>query len=74
MATLAEQERITISERTKAGLRRVRAKGIKLGRPVAELDMHKVRKLRSDGMSLREIGSKLKVSPALLCKRLAPEK
>jgi DNA invertase Pin-like site-specific DNA recombinase len=32
MATLAKQERIRISERTKAGLARVKAKGVKLGR------------------------------------------
>jgi len=33
MATLAQQERIRISERTKAGLARVRSHGTKLGRP-----------------------------------------
>jgi DNA invertase Pin-like site-specific DNA recombinase len=33
MATLAQQERIKISERTKAGLARVRRQGQKLGRP-----------------------------------------
>ena len=33
MACLAKQERIRISERTKAGLARIQAQGIKLGRP-----------------------------------------
>jgi DNA invertase Pin-like site-specific DNA recombinase len=33
MATLAQQERIKISERTKAGLARIRRQGKKLGRP-----------------------------------------
>jgi DNA invertase Pin-like site-specific DNA recombinase len=33
MATLAQQERIRISERTRAGLARVRNNGTKLGRP-----------------------------------------
>lgn len=33
MATLAQQERIRISERTKAGLARIRRQGKKLGRP-----------------------------------------
>ena len=33
MATLAQQEHIRISERTKAGLARVRSRGKKLGRP-----------------------------------------
>lgn len=73
MATLAEQERIAISERTKAGLRRVRRAGTKLGRPTADLDMQKVHKLRRQGLSLRAIGSKLGWSAALIAKRLAHE-
>ena len=71
MSTLAQQERISISERTKAGLRRVRRQGVKLGRPVADIDMRKVQKLRADGLSLRAVADKLDVSAALLCKRLA---
>src|ERR1022692_2746556 len=39
MATLAEQERITISERTKAGLKRTVREGTKIGRPVVDVDM-----------------------------------
>ena len=35
LAAVAKQERITISERTKAGLARVRRRGVKLGRPEA---------------------------------------
>jgi DNA invertase Pin-like site-specific DNA recombinase len=70
MATLAEQERISISERTKAGLRSALRKGKKLGRPMANLDMHKVHKLREQGLSLRAIGNKLGWSAALIAKRL----
>jgi transposase len=33
LGAIAEQERIRISDRTKAGLARVRAKGVRLGRP-----------------------------------------
>ena len=73
MATLAEQERIAISERTKAGLRRVRRAGTKLGRPTADLDMHKVLRLRKQGLSLRAVGAKLGWSAALIAKRLAHE-
>jgi DNA invertase Pin-like site-specific DNA recombinase len=35
LAAIAKQERVTISERTKAGLARVRRRGVKLGRPQA---------------------------------------
>jgi DNA invertase Pin-like site-specific DNA recombinase len=71
MATLAEQERIAISERTKAGLRRVRREGKRLGRPRADLDLSRVRRMQDQGLSLRKIADKVGWSPALLCKRLA---
>jgi DNA invertase Pin-like site-specific DNA recombinase len=70
MATLAEQERITISERTKAGLRRTVKQGTKLGRPVVDVDMKLVHKRRAKGDSLRSIAKSLKCSPSLLVKRL----
>jgi len=38
MATLAEQERIAISERTKAGLQRAKRAGRTLGRRPVEVD------------------------------------
>jgi DNA invertase Pin-like site-specific DNA recombinase len=69
MATLAEQERITISERTKAGLKRAMRNGTKLGRPATHVDMRVVEKRRARGESLRTIAASLKVSPALLVKR-----
>ena len=37
LAAVAAQERIRISERTKAGLARTRAQGTRLGRPTAEV-------------------------------------
>ena len=73
MATLAEQERITISERTKAGLARTKRAGTRLGRPAANIDMRIVRKRRANGDSLRAIARSLRVSPALLVKRLKVE-
>jgi DNA invertase Pin-like site-specific DNA recombinase len=69
MATLAEQERITISERTKAGLARTRKAGTRLGRRPAQVDMALVEKRHADGESLRGIARSLQVSPALLIKR-----
>jgi len=70
MAVLASQERITISERTKAGLQRTRRAGTKLGRPGANVDLCLVQKRRANGQSLRTIARSLHVSPALLVKRL----
>jgi DNA invertase Pin-like site-specific DNA recombinase len=71
MSVLAQQELVTISERTKAGLQRARREGKTLGRPTATVDMSKVAKRRAKGESLRAIASDLGVSAALLCKRTA---
>jgi DNA invertase Pin-like site-specific DNA recombinase len=70
LAAVAAQERIRISERTKAGLARTRAQGTRLGRPVKIVDVRKAQKLRAAGMSLREIARRLRVSPALVWQRL----
>jgi len=69
MATLAEQERISISERTKAGLQRARRSGKVLGRTPYAVDMDEVRKRQKAGESLRGIARDMGVSPALLVKR-----
>jgi DNA invertase Pin-like site-specific DNA recombinase len=58
MATLAKQERLRISERTKAGLRRAKREGKVLGRPRVEVDIAKVRKLQAEGVGLRGIAEK----------------
>ena len=70
LAAVAAQERLRISERTKAGLARVRARGVRLGRPAAKMDIRKARQLRARGLSLRAIARKLRVSPALVYQRL----
>ena len=61
LAWAAKQEHVRISERTKAGLERVRANGTRLGRPpLREIDPEKVKDLRSEGKSwatvLKEMG------------------
>jgi DNA invertase Pin-like site-specific DNA recombinase len=58
MATIAKQERIRISERTKAGLRTARRKGQILGRPRVGVDVERVRQLQSEGLGLRGIADK----------------
>jgi DNA invertase Pin-like site-specific DNA recombinase len=62
MATLAKQERIKRSERTKAGLARVKASGVKLGRRPVSTDPSTARRLRAEGHSFRHIASQLGVS------------
>jgi DNA invertase Pin-like site-specific DNA recombinase len=51
LATLAKQERIRLSERTKAGLERARKQGKVLGRPRAAVDAMEIRAQRSRGLS-----------------------
>jgi len=62
MATLAKQERIKRSERTKAGLARVRALGVRLGQKPVDIDPGDARQLRNNGLSIRAIASQLGVS------------
>jgi DNA invertase Pin-like site-specific DNA recombinase len=58
MATLALQERLRISERTKAGLKRAKREGKTLGRPKVDVDVEKVRELQANGLGLRGIAQK----------------
>lgn len=70
MAALAQQERINISERTKAGLARAKRKGVVLGAARHDIDVHDVRKRQKAGEGLRAIAAQLRVSPATLVNRL----
>ena len=67
---LAEIERDLISERTKAGLAAVRAKGVKLGRPAgkSKLDQYEdqIREWLDFGVSQRAIAPKVSCSEAHL--------
>jgi DNA invertase Pin-like site-specific DNA recombinase len=64
MATLAKQERVKRSERTRAGLARVRAAGQALGRPKTLNGQHsaEITRLQSQGLSLRAISRELGIS------------
>jgi len=59
---VAQLERDIIAERVKAGLRRAKANGKKLGRPKALVEVEALRGLRSEGLSLRQIGNQLGIS------------
>jgi DNA invertase Pin-like site-specific DNA recombinase len=64
MATLAKQERVKRSERTRAGLARVRASGKALGRPAKLNGQHtaQIARMRSQGLSGRAIARELGIS------------
>ena len=65
LSCLAKQERIRISERTKAGLARVKSKGVKLGRPkIPQEIVLEAQSLRSKGLSYSRIGQEMNISKA----------
>ena len=77
LAALARQERVRLSERVVAGLERARKQGRVGGRPKVrhdrDKDAAKIRQLREDGQSLREIADELgrsKSNIARVCESL----
>ena len=62
MAALAKQERVRISERTKAGLERAKAQGKTLGRPRKVLDRRKVIEAREAGASFGDLAKRFGIS------------
>ena len=70
---VAEQERVRIGERTRAGLERARARGKKLGRParaIARLELERARKLVELGASVRFAAKRLRVPASTLRRAL----
>jgi DNA invertase Pin-like site-specific DNA recombinase len=51
LAVIAKQERVRLSERTKAGLERARKQGKTLGRPKAEVNASMIRAMRARNLS-----------------------
>jgi DNA invertase Pin-like site-specific DNA recombinase len=62
LATVAKQERVRLSERTKAGLVLARSRGKLIGRPRLQVKHAEIARMRSEGLSLRAIGRNLGVS------------
>ena len=62
ISAVAQLERDIIAERVKAGLRRAKENGKKLGRPRVQVDLEKVQTLRSQGLSLRAIARETGIS------------
>jgi DNA invertase Pin-like site-specific DNA recombinase len=55
LAAVAKQEKVRISERTRAGLERARGQGVILGRPRVSVNAVKIRDLRERGLSWEAI-------------------
>lgn len=63
LGALAKQERVRISERTKAGLEQARARGQRLGRPPCDaVKVQEARSRRLQGQSFSEIGQAVGLS------------
>ena len=65
IGAIAQLERDITRERVKAGVARARARGKRLGRPKKVFRRDQVEQLRSEGLSFRQIGKRLGISPAL---------
>jgi DNA invertase Pin-like site-specific DNA recombinase len=62
LAVIAKQERVRLSERTKAGLAIARSKGRQIGRPRLKIQASDIARLKAQGHSLRAIGRSLGIS------------
>lgn len=78
LGAIAKQERLRMSERTKAGLERARIRlarqGRTLGRPRKSIDLVQARAMRANGETWRAIAEKFDVSPAFVWLRLKRRK
>jgi len=64
IAAIAQLERSLIVERVKAGLRRARAEGRRLGRPRLRIDVRQLEQIVERKLSVREGAKQLGVSPS----------
>jgi hypothetical protein len=60
--SMSRQERINISDRTRAGLQRAVKAGKVLGRREVSVDVVRARKMQREGLGLRPIAKKLRIS------------
>ena len=62
ISAVAQLEHDIIAERAKAGLRRAKERGKRLGRPKARVDLKTLHRLKSEGLSTRQMAGNLGVS------------
>ena len=71
LAVIAKQERVRLSERTKAGLAIARSKGRQIGRPRLQVQAAQIARLKAQGLSLRAIGRELGIGDGSVRRLLA---
>ncbi len=72
LGAVAELERSLIAERVRAGLRNVRAKGKRLGRPHKVVDRAKIARLRREGLGWKAIAAQLGAGVGTVRKAVQP--
>jgi DNA invertase Pin-like site-specific DNA recombinase len=67
VSAIAELERNIIIERVRAGIRRAKENGKRLGRPKRlNLNVQELQKMRDQGLSYKKIGERVKACPATI--------
>ena len=66
ISAMAQLERDVIRDRVRAGLRRARSQGRRLGRPTVQFDHAQARRLLDEGRSIRSVAKLLGVSKSTL--------
>jgi len=68
VGAIAELERSLIVERVKAGMRRAKLEGRRIGRAPLDIDREQVVRDRATGMSLTQVAKKHRISRASVCR------
>jgi DNA invertase Pin-like site-specific DNA recombinase len=68
VGAIAELERSLIVERVRAGMRRAKLEGRRIGRAPLDIDREQVVRDRRSGMSLRQVARKHGISRASVCR------
>ncbi|MBI2390068.1 MAG: recombinase family protein [Deltaproteobacteria bacterium] len=71
VAAMAAYEADAIKERTKAGVAAARRRGKRIGRPERRFDLDEAMQLRDEGLSIREIASRMNVGRSIVHRALA---
>ena len=68
ISAIAELEKSLIVERVRAGMRRAKAEGRRIGRAPLDIDRQQVVADRRSGMSLTQVAKKYRISRATVCR------